>query len=815
MHRRFRTLRTRLAAAAGALTIGGALVVTGIPASQAAPADDRPAAAELQQVELAKGVEETGEPMTLAVLPDGDVLHTAREGTLWLTQSDGSGTSQAGKLDVYDHDEEGLQGVGVDPDFEQNRHIYLYYAPPLDTPEGDAPETGTAADFEPFQGYNQLSRFTLDEDGTLDASSETEILRIDTDRGQCCHVGGDIAFDSDGNLLMSTGDDSNPFQSDGFTPIDEREDRNPVFDAQRSSGNANDLRGKLLRIHVEEDGSYTIPEGNLFEEGTEGTRAEVYAMGFRNPFRISVDPATDHVYVGDYGPDAGEADPARGPGGQVEFNKVTEPGNFGWPYCTGDNDAYVDYDFATEESGESFDCSAPVNDSPHNDGIEELPAANAAWIPYDGDSVPEFGDGSESPMGGPVYRYDADLDSQVKFPEEFDGDFFAGEFGRQWIKRIEQDDSGAAGTINDFPWEGTQVMDMEFGPDGALYVLDYGTGYFGGDENSALYRIENAEGGGTPGEQLTATAEGDVTSGPAPLEVTFTGEGSDPSGEELSYAWDFGDETTGEGAEASHTYEEEGTYLAQLTVTNESGDTASANVQVTVGNTAPTVELKLPADGQLFEFGDEVPFEVTVTDPEDGEIDCEDVTVNYILGHDQHGHPLTSANGCEGTIKTSTDGGHDAAANVFGVFDAQYTDGGNGDLPPLTVHDQHTLQPKHRQAEHFSDAAEGVTKGAAEGAEGANAVTDVQDGQWISFDPYLLTDASELSARVQSEGDGTIEVRADAPDGELLGTVEVSATDGWQEVSTALENQPETSGSLYLVFGGSGYTFDSFTLTTE
>ena len=112
------------------------------------------------------------------------------------------------------------------------------------------------------------------------------------------------------------------------------------------------------------DGSYAIPDGNLFAPGTDKTRPEIYAMGFRNPFRFSVDKTTGILYVGDYGPDAGAADPTRGPAGQVEFARVTEPGNFGWPYCTGDNDAYVDYDFATGTSGAAFDCAAPKNTSP-------------------------------------------------------------------------------------------------------------------------------------------------------------------------------------------------------------------------------------------------------------------------------------------------------------------------------------------------------------------------------------------------------------------------------------------------------------------
>ncbi|WP_375537850.1 PQQ-dependent sugar dehydrogenase [Streptomyces sp. Amel2xB2] len=808
--------RSRVAALVSVLLLGGALNLGASPSSYAAaPRPEAKAAADFQQVTLAKGEPETGEPMTLAVLPDSSVLHTSRDGTLRLTDKGGA-TKVAGKIPVYNHDEEGLQGVGVDPDFSQNRAVYLYYAPPLDTPEGDAPETGSAEDFKPFDGVNRLSRFVLSENGTLDTDSEKKVLDVPANRGLCCHVGGDIAFDADGNLLLSTGDDSNPFQSDGYAPIDERADRNPAFDAQRSAGNTDDLRGKILRVKVKDDGSYDIPEGNLFAPGTEKTRPEIYAMGFRNPFRMTVDKPTGTVYVGDYGPDAGTADPARGPAGQVEFARVTEAGNYGWPYCTGDNDAYTDYDFGTGESGEKFDCDAPKNTSPHNTGLTDLPPAQPAWIPYDGASVPEFGDGSESPMGGPVYRFDEDLDSDVKFPQEYDGDFFAGEFGRQWIKRIEQDADGGVTSINSFPWSGTQVMDMEFGPDGALYVLDYGTGYFNGDENSAVYRIENATNGHSP----IAEAKSDKTSGQAPLEVAFSSEGTDDAdGEPLTYHWDFGDGATSDEADPSHTYTENGTYSATLTATDPGGRTGSASVIVTVGNTAPTVQLQLPADGQPFSFGDEVPFEVKVTDPEDGDIDCSKVQVSYILGHDSHGHPITSAKGCSGTIKTSADGEHDPNADIFGVFDAEYTDGGGGGQDPLTGHDQSVLQPEHRQAEHFTASADGVSVADAEGAEGGRAVTGAQDGQWIAFDPYVTADVSELSARVRGGGSegGAVEVRAGAPDGTLLGTAEVGTGDGWRDVSTAVEGAPEGTGKLYLVVtGGSGDLFDldSFTVTT-
>src|SRR5689334_6966058 len=228
-----------------------------------------------------------GEPIALAVLPDRRVLHTARGGEVRIHEPATGRNVLAANIPVYLHDEEGVQGIAIDPDFKRNNWVYVYYSPVLNTPsddpltpqvnEGDAPTEGTAADFAPFKGHLQLSRFKLS-GSTLRLNTEQKILQVPVDRGQCCHVGGKIDFDSKGNLYLSTGDDSNPFSSDGYAPIDERANRNPVFDAQRSAANTNDLRGKVLRIKVSANGRYTIPKGNLFKPGTAKTKPEIYAM---------------------------------------------------------------------------------------------------------------------------------------------------------------------------------------------------------------------------------------------------------------------------------------------------------------------------------------------------------------------------------------------------------------------------------------------------------------------------------------------------------------------------------------------------------
>jgi cytochrome c len=111
--------------------------------------------------------------------------------------------------------------------------VYVYYSPPLNTPadnpatpalnEGDALEYGTPADFARYQGHLQLSRMKLKGD-KVDKTTEQKILQVPVDRGMCCHVGGNIDFDDAGNLYLSTGDDSNPFSSDGYAPLDDSPD---------------------------------------------------------------------------------------------------------------------------------------------------------------------------------------------------------------------------------------------------------------------------------------------------------------------------------------------------------------------------------------------------------------------------------------------------------------------------------------------------------------------------------------------------------------------------------------------------------------
>ncbi len=512
-------------------------------------------------------------------------------------------------------------------------------------------------------------------------------------------MGGQIDFDAQGNLYLSTGDDTNPFQSDGYTPIDERPDRNPAFDAQRTSANTNDLRGKLLRIRVGKNGGYTVPTGNLFEPGTPNTKPEIYAMGLRNPFRFAVNRENGDIYLADYSPDNPAPNPLRGPAGHGKWTVIREPANYGWPYCATAELPYVDYDFATGLSGATFDCANPVNESPNNTGLRELPPVTQPMVWYPSSACRRSSRSSaraaSARWAAPHTTSTRKNKSPYKWPEYYDGVPLFFEWTRDYVKEFRLDQAGNLAEIipvlPSFVFD--NPMSIEFGPDGALYVLEYGDGFFFETEEAQLARINFVRGGRTPIPQVAATP----TNGAAPLTVAFSSAGtSDPDGDTLNYAWDFDADGKVDSKQPNptFTYQDNGVFDATLKVTDPSGRSASASVQIIVGNTAPVVELTTsPAPGQPFAFGDTVTYQVSVTDPEDGPVDCSRVSVTYILGHDQHGHPLSTSAGCTGSVVTFLDPGHEGSGNLSAVFVAQYTDLGAPGVPALTGSDEVVLVP--------------------------------------------------------------------------------------------------------------------------
>ncbi|CAG2533035.1 PKD domain-containing protein [Maribacter dokdonensis] len=590
------------------------------------------------------------EPTEMAVLPSGDVLVAQRRGEVMLYNDQTQELTEVLKLDVYSktlntpgvNAEEGLMGLQKDPDYANNHWIYLYYAP-----TGD-------------QWVNRLSRFKF-VDGKFDTDSEQVILDVDSQREICCHTGGSIAFGPDGLLYLSTGDNTTPFNEkgakyvhSGFGPMNDVPGHEQ-YDARRSSGNTNDLRGKILRIKVKEDGSYDIPEGNLFPVGTEKTRPEIYTMGHRNPYRISVDMKRGYVYWGDVGPDA-RADSlgTRGPRGYDEMNQAKKAGNFGWPMFIGDNYAYNEYNYETGESGPEYDPAKPMNTSRNNTGLTELPPAMPAYVYYpydDSQAFPQTATGGRNAMAGPTYYSDM-FQGDEKLPSYYDGKVIIYDWMRGWMFAVHLDENGDFSKMEPFApnIKVNNLIDMEVGPNGKIYLLEYGSGWFSQNANSALGYIQFNGGNRPPLIDNITVSE---TAGKTPLTVNATVEASDRENDAIKYIWDFGNGDTKETTEpnVSYSYADAGAYKLKVTVADDKGaEVISESTGIIAGNSRPEVAIAIDGGAPAFYLpGQKISYDVSVTDPDGTAIDPNNifVSVDYLEGMDKvamsMGHQQVSA----------------------------------------------------------------------------------------------------------------------------------------------------------------------------
>jgi glucose/arabinose dehydrogenase/type 1 glutamine amidotransferase len=591
-------------------------------------------------------MDQIGEPHGLTVAPDGKVFYIGKAacttgpvpdwsdpnvglgcGTIHLwdpkTQKPKLLTTLAvmgnrGSGDELVKDENGLVGITLDPNFEQNGWIYAYWMP------------HESIDRDKQIGQRTVSRFTFDAaNQTIDQSTRKDLLHWPAQIHSCCHVGGGMAFDKQGNLYIGSGDDnSSGGAGPGYSGNNWTQDYKGVSfqDARRTAGNTNDLNGKIIRIHPEPDGTYTIPKGNLFtgqEEGGGKTRPEIYVMGVRNIARIAWDKENNWLTAGWVGPDANTPDPTWGEAKYETATIIQDAGNQGWPYCMGDKQPYRDRSNvdATQPAG-WYDCDHLKNTSPRNTGLVDIPPArkNMIWyspqgggIEYpkrtDGSGLPTYklGDeiitepwfqgGSQAIMDGPTYhRNEVNTNSGVAWPAYWDNKWFIGDESesRNRVavtvdpKTVAQHGNPAFGEdLSQIIQPGggdthlQSWMDAKFGPDGALYMLDYGGGFFTLDPNQKLIRITYHGGPATPNP---SDAKVQAVQESTPKTIGF----SSRKAGGVKWTWDFGDGSkTSNEANPTHTYADFGTYHATLKVTYANGEVATGKIDVKVGCSAP------------------------------------------------------------------------------------------------------------------------------------------------------------------------------------------------------------------------------------
>ncbi len=571
-----------------------------------------------QQV-VADGLDE---PLQVEFDKQGHVYWIERTGRLKRVDESTGQIEELGTLPISEENAPGLIGLLLAKDFEKSRQLYLYYSAAEDKGE-----------------IMRLSRFTLGTDHKIEMNSEIVMLRVPWEQPDGEHFGGGMAWDQEGNLYLSVGGDTAPTQ---YAPMAFTNEGGRGEDAARAAGNTNDLRGAILRIHPQPDGTggagvatpgvatpspFAIPKGNLFAEGTPQTRPEIYVMGNRNPWRLTIDSKTGYLHWGEVGPDAGVDSEKYGPMGFDEFNVAREAGNFGWPFFVGKNLPYHRYDYATGTYLDLFDPKAPLNESPNNTGLRELPPAQAALIAYPyrvSDEWPVLGSAARSAVGGPIFRR-ADFvpDAPRVFPDYYEGKWLITDYVRNWIMVVTMNEERTQATsIERFlPAEQLshkQPLDMDFSPSGDLYIVEYGSGRQG-----RLSRIAYNAGNRAP----IARASADPLTGAVPLQVSLSSRGSiDYDGDDLNYTWIIRPVGGGDALRYTQknplaTIRQPGRYEVALTVDDPGGAADSVSFALVAGNERPDVHFEITSGNRSFYFpNDTIEYQVQVNDHEDGSL---------------------------------------------------------------------------------------------------------------------------------------------------------------------------------------------------
>ncbi|KAB7731741.1 PKD domain-containing protein [Rudanella paleaurantiibacter] len=675
-------------------------------------------------------------PMALAQLPSGflqsktqtgytapmGVIFTAdgqrqfvweKSGKIWVSNWNGSQYVKQ-TTPVLDISEEvgnwrdfGLLSVCLDPNFGTNGKIYLFYV----VDRHHLLNFGTTNYSVTTDTYYQatISRVSsyqlLTNNGTLAASvSSRKVLLGETKSTGVpltheSHAGGTLLFGRDGTLLLTTGDNASYSSTDkGSAPETyfQQAINDGIMRANENVGAfrsqmVNSFCGKVLRMDPNTgDG---LPS-NPFYDGTSprSAKSRVWALGLRNPYRMTIWPNT------------GSTNPADGnPGtllvGDVGWNvwedmHVIRQGgeNAGWPIFEG-LETHSSYATAAQtlenrdEPNPTNTCNKPyltfadllkqptnpvqaVNNPCSGQALPGLqrryiharPAldwqhgADVARTPMFNGSVATTSTlGTASGVPGTPFRGNCSTGGAyyagTAFPANWRNTYYFADYGANWIRAATLDANGAVTQVREFlpNGGGNGIVDLEYNAlDGALYYVNINTG--------ELLKISYG-GNQPPVAAITASA----LTGPSPLTVAFRGDASsDPDGDPLTYAWDFGDGTTSTLASPTKVFTSTSSqgFTVRLTVSDGRGLSDAKTVQVSVNNPAPTAKITNPVNNALYPLDRESQYTLTATVTDD---DVPSLTYAWqvTLRHNNHEHRepvLTTASptvnvspvGCDG-----------------------------------------------------------------------------------------------------------------------------------------------------------------------
>ncbi len=475
------------------------------------------------------------QPVAADFLPDGRLLVTGRSGHLWRVDP-GSGTVDLLTIISVDPSGDGgLLDVEVAPDFAATGHVYL-----------------GATVREGGDVFLRLMRIQIVGEFVTPPTVLWSARNPSSPEG-LFHPGGAILVEGD-TIWFTTGD---------------------AFLSPTRSRDLDSVWGKVLRLDL----AGNARADNPFADGPGGNVDEIWATGFRNPFRIAPDDRSDGLLVGDVGGNVRST-------AYEELNLVVRGADHGWSDCQGP---------PTRANGP--DCPAGVTDP--------------LW------SYPHQPDNGAAIISGPV------LDGGLGADRV--GAVAVADFVNGWIRAMHRDATGRVVNGEIIGQAPGMPVWLDQGPDGALYYLVFDF------QSPALRRLRSASGATPP---VFGTVSASTTAGQAPLAIDFRASATHPSAT-VSYVWDFGDGTTAVGANVRHVYRSEGTFRARVTATAAGVPARSDDIVVSVGDEIDA-RIVSPAAGTLLEAGQTLRFEVATSAPDEA------VVWDLRLGHDDHAHPVTT-----------------------------------------------------------------------------------------------------------------------------------------------------------------------------
>lgn len=658
------------------------------------------------------------EAVGLAFSESGRLFVWERGGVVWIV--DEQNPVAAPFLDIHDEvgawDDHGMLGFALDPEFESTGHVYLFYvvdAHHLANCTESASGTGAAqcgpgydAEANDYFGatIGRLTRYTAllpagESDyrnaRSFDPQSRKVLIGETIASGlvitHASHGIGSVVFGTDGTLLLSTGDGGRP---DGDAGNDPQSNFQQALDAgiMRPEENVgayraqlvDSLSGKILRIDAETgDG---VPSNPFYDAAApRAPRSRVWALGMRNPFRMTLRP------------ESGAHDPAAASPGVLlvgnagwrsweELEIVDAPGqNFGWPVFEG-LEPTVGYDDGSTENRDApnplfgssgcaqqffrftdllqqdsegaapffpnpCDASQPIPASvptfvhrrPRLEWADNGPARTGIFV--DGQAAAIEIDDPASPLSGQSFGGSTSIGGTWyhghDFPPEYHDTYFHGDYVGEWIRNLRFDQQGTLTAVVPFAANAGGVVAIATSPArGGLYYISW---------TAFVKRIDYAPGGNFA---PTAVVAADRTFGGSPLTVLFDATGSsDRNGTIATYSWDFGDGSPlGTGVRPSHTFTAASSapisYTVRLTVTDDLGATDETTLLVSLNNTPPTVEILSPFDGSTYPLTADTPYQL-IADIRDAEqpanISCR---WEVVLHHNTHSHSQPPDTNC-------------------------------------------------------------------------------------------------------------------------------------------------------------------------